>query len=107
MDHLDQITFWTAFGAAEISGIILVILMGYWTGVTRGGFAWQEDPGKQFNWHPLLITLGLIYFYGNGMMLYRVFRDGQKKEVENFACHYHDGVICVDGYCPKSRIRFA
>ena len=82
MDHLDKVTFWTAFGAAEITGIVLVILMGYWTGVTRGGFAWQEDPGKQFNWHPLLITLGLIYFYGNGMMLYRVFRDGQKKKLK-------------------------
>jgi len=82
MDHFDQMTFWATFGAAELTGAILVILMGYWTGVTRGGFAWQEDSKKQFNWHPLLITLGLIFLYGNGMMLYRVFRDGKKKTLK-------------------------
>jgi len=82
MDHLDQMTFWATFGAAEITGIVLVVLMGYWTGVTRGGFAWQENSKKQFNWHPFLITLGLIFLYGNGMMLYRVFRDGKKKTLK-------------------------
>ena len=82
MDRLDQMTFWATFGAAELTGIVLVVLMGYWTGVTRGGFAWQENSKKQFNWHPFLITLGLIFLYGNGMMLYRVFRDGKKKTLK-------------------------
>lgn len=30
----------------------------------RGGFAWSGD--NQFNWHPLLMVLSLIYLYGNG-----------------------------------------
>ena len=47
-----------------------VVLAGIWTGHHLGGFAWQSDPKHQFNWHPLLMTLGMIYLYGNGM--YRV-----------------------------------
>jgi hypothetical protein len=37
----------------------------------RGGFAWgAEDPGKAFNWHPLLMVIGLIFLYGNGKFRY-------------------------------------
>lgn len=46
-----------------------VVLMGIWTGHHLGGFAWQGDPNHQFNWHPLLMTLGMIYLYGNGKFL--------------------------------------
>ena len=91
MKDLDQVTFWLAFGAAEISGIGIVISMCYWTGVKRGGFVWQEDVDKEFNLHHLLMTIGLIYFYGNGMMLYRVLRDGQKKTLKRL----HAAVMLV------------
>ena len=43
-----------------------VVLMGIWMGHFRKGFAWTENPNLEFNWHPLLMTLGLIYLYGNG-----------------------------------------
>jgi hypothetical protein len=43
-----------------------VVLMGIWTGHFLGGFALQDDPQHQFNWHPLLMTIGLIFLYGNG-----------------------------------------
>ena len=43
-----------------------VVLVGIWTGHHLGGFAWQSDPKHEFNWHPLLMTLGMIYLYGNG-----------------------------------------
>ena len=50
----------------QISGFMAVVLAGIWTGHHLGGFAWQSDPKHQFNWHPLLMTLGMIYLYGNG-----------------------------------------
>ena len=43
-----------------------VVLVGIWTGHHLGGFSWQSDPKHEFNWHPLLMTLGMIYLYGNG-----------------------------------------
>jgi cytochrome b-561 len=43
-----------------------VVLMGIWTGHFLGGFAWKDDPQHQFNWHPLLMTIALIFLYGNG-----------------------------------------
>ena len=82
MENLDQAAFWSSFGAAEITGIILVVWMGYWRGVLHDGFAWEGDSKKQFNWHPFLLTIGLLFFYGNGMMIYRVFRNAEKKTLK-------------------------
>ena len=33
----------------------------------------------EFNWHPLLMVIGLVYLYGNGILTYRLFRTGKKK----------------------------
>ncbi len=30
-------------------------------------FAWRDDPVKEFNLHPVLMIVGLIYFSGQGM----------------------------------------
>ena len=48
-------------------GIAAVVLMAYWMG--DKGFAWQEMPSYEFNWHPLLMTIGLIFLYGNGIVV--------------------------------------
>ncbi len=32
----------------------------------RDGFAWHSDPALQFNWHPLLMIMSMVYLYGNG-----------------------------------------
>ena len=77
--------------------------MGIWTGHHLGGFAWQKNPGLEFNWHPLLMTIGMIYLYGNGMLnhmvllvafltfvswffsgilMYRMFRNERKRKLK-------------------------
>jgi len=65
--------FLTFFTVTQVPGIIAIILMLVWTVHYRGGFSWGEtDPGHAFNWHPLLMTIGMIYLYGNGALIYRV-----------------------------------
>ena len=77
MDEVEQDTtgFLPLAGIAEISGFMAVVLTGIWMGHFRGGFAWNSmdatnrvDTVHQFNWHPMLLILGLIFLYGNGKM---------------------------------------
>ena len=70
--------FRPVFAMAQVFGFIAVVLMGVWTGKLYGGFAWQSNPGLEFNWHPLLMTIGMVFLYGNGMLMYRI-APNQKK----------------------------
>jgi len=68
--------FFIVFSIVQIPGILAVILMALWNYNYKGGFSWTWDMkylGTSFNWHPLLLTTGLIYLYGNGALVYRVF----------------------------------
>jgi len=76
MDEIEQDTsgFMPVAGIAQITGIMAVVLTGIWMGHFRGGMSWSSDPHLEFNWHPMLMVLGLIYLYGNGVLVYRVGR---------------------------------
>lgn len=54
----------------EACGIFLIILMIIWTGYYRNGFSWKSNPQLEFNWHPLLMTIGLVFLYANGITVY-------------------------------------
>ena len=84
MDEVEQDLrgFLPLVGTVQVVGVSLCVLMAVWTGHFLGGFAWQADPAHQFNWHPLLLTLGLVYLYGNGLVLYRVFRHERKRSLK-------------------------
>ena len=64
---------------AQLTGLVMVILMSIWTAHHLGGFAWQSNPELEFNWHPLLMTIGMIYLYGNAILIYRLFQNQDKK----------------------------
>lgn len=49
----------------QMIGITIIILMFSWVFIFLGGVSWSATPGTQFNWHPLLMTIGMIYLYGN------------------------------------------
>ncbi|UJR21019.1 hypothetical protein I4U23_024119 [Adineta vaga] len=63
---------------AQIIGIIATILIGVLLGQYGGGFGWGSDLGQLFNNHPLFMTLGMIFFYGDAILVYRVFPDVKK-----------------------------
>ncbi|XP_037646193.1 cytochrome b reductase 1 [Sebastes umbrosus] len=57
--------------AAATVGIIAVIFVCRWAVQYRGGFAW--DGGQaEFNWHPLLMVVGLIFVQGIAIIVYRL-----------------------------------
>ncbi|XP_029961186.1 lysosomal membrane ascorbate-dependent ferrireductase CYB561A3 isoform X2 [Salarias fasciatus] len=48
-----------------------VVCVCVWNSRWRGGFAW-DGSSLQFNWHPVLMVVGLVVLYGNGAVLYRI-----------------------------------
>lgn len=63
-------------------GIGSIILVLFWILYFQHGFAWQSLPRVQFNWHPLLMVIGMVFFYGQAMLIYRTGRNHQKKNVK-------------------------
>merc|ERR1711973_1035217 len=57
----------------SLIGVTLVITTIVWTAVFKGGVSFtRTEQGISFNWHPILMTLSLIFLYGNGALIYRV-----------------------------------
>lgn len=74
MSTTASIFFYFLVILAEILMFGVLCLALYWVVQYRGGFAWREDPTKEFNFHPVLMIAGFIFFMGNAMLVYRVFR---------------------------------
>lgn len=54
-----------------VLGLACVVLVSLWNSWFRGGFQW-DGSGLEFNWHPVLMTAGLVVLYGLGAVVYRV-----------------------------------
>jgi len=67
--------------SAQMIGVIAIILLAVVLGQYRGGFTWT-DSEKELNYHPLFMSLGMIFFYGDAILAYRVFRDVKKIRVK-------------------------
>lgn len=55
-------------GLQQICGALLILLVIIWTSYYRDGFSWTSNPQLEFNWHPLLMTIGLVFLYANGIL---------------------------------------
>lgn len=75
------INFRILYLVTQMVGCTLIILMGSWISLYLGGVGWS-DPKYEFNWHPLLMTIGMIYLYGNSILLYRGVRYARKKNLK-------------------------
>ena len=81
--------FLPIYSLVQISGFSAVLGMGLWTYHFLDGFGWVYDPTYQFNWHPLLMTTGMIFLYGNALLMYRIFR----KEIRRKLLLLHAGKV--------------
>ncbi|XP_035227747.1 putative cytochrome b561 isoform X2 [Stegodyphus dumicola] len=71
MDYHSRSVYRTVYAIAMIFGLLSIVLVLIWTVKYLGGFAWQEDPLHQFNYHPVCAVIGMIVLYGKGLLLYR------------------------------------
>ncbi|XP_075237908.1 cytochrome b561 family member no extended memory isoform X2 [Lycorma delicatula] len=69
-----------------LSALILIL---FWTLYYRKGFAWNEDPERQFNLHPTLMVTGFISLSGFSMLLYRISRCCRHIYVKLFHMLFH------------------
>ncbi|KAK9889810.1 hypothetical protein WA026_007182 [Henosepilachna vigintioctopunctata] len=81
--HYEDENEWSCGNWLEYTLVIVlatILLLGslgltlFWVINYHGGFAWQEDPKKQFNLHPVLMVAGFITFSGFSILLYRICR---------------------------------
>lgn len=68
-DDSALLNFYLLVGMAEAIGISAIILVIIWMSHYRGGFAW-DGSGKEFNYHPVFMVIGLVFLYGNGEIIY-------------------------------------
>merc|ERR1712037_438740 len=64
--------FFICLAVIEAFGISAVILTVHWVINIKGGVTYVENMGIPFNWHPILMTISLIFLYGNGALIYRI-----------------------------------
>ncbi|XP_065206513.1 transmembrane ascorbate-dependent reductase CYB561 isoform X2 [Planococcus citri] len=69
--------------------VAALILILFWTLYFQKGFAWHEEPEKQFNLHPTLMVTGFITISGFSMLLYRISRCCRHIFVKLFHTIFH------------------
>lgn len=81
---------------SEIIGIICVCLVAVWAAnyMSYEGFAWNRfEPDRQFNYHPLFMIVGLVFLYGNAIIVYRLFPDVRKPVLKLLHATLHGGAF--------------
>ncbi|XKL59428.1 hypothetical protein PGB90_000444 [Kerria lacca] len=61
---------------AEVVGFLSIVFMFYWCISYAGGLGFSAMP--LFQWHPLLMSIGLIFLMGNGILVFRILRNTHK-----------------------------
>lgn len=51
------------YGIDTVLGGGVVLLVFIWILHFRNGFAWQSTPSLEFNWHPFLMVLSLVFLF--------------------------------------------
>lgn len=96
-DHIGQALkgFSPLFILSQVVGIATVVLVFIWTVLIRGGFAWRSDLKLEFNWHILLLTVGMVYLGGNVNLVYRALRTSSKQGLKLTHAYMHGAILLM------------
>ena len=73
--------YYTFALVSQIIGFTMIVLTIVCISKHLGGFGW-EQPNLKFNFHILCMVVGMIFFYGNAILVYRVLRKERKPKLK-------------------------
>lgn len=65
----------------QVIGLLMIVCVLFWILTYLGGFGWS-DSLVRFNFHPICMTLGMVYMAGNSILAFRFLRDQPKPMVK-------------------------
>lgn len=74
--------FTIGYGLSQLLGLSCVLMVVIWTSHYMGGFSGQSNPQTEFNYHPVFMVLGMVFLYGNGILVYRALRTERKSRLK-------------------------
>ncbi|EFA05356.2 transmembrane ascorbate-dependent reductase CYB561 [Tribolium castaneum] len=97
-EHLKVRNYRSLYSFATALGVGMLVMVLSWLVKYRDGFSWS-DPQLQFNWHPLLMVTGLVFLYGQSILIYRTGRNATKKrlKVTHALLHLSAFILAVIG----------
>jgi cytochrome b-561 len=66
-EFFPRAAFASAVTSSQFFGLGAMIMTGVWLSKYHGGFAW-DDSGKQFNYHPLFMVIGIVFLNAEGTL---------------------------------------
>lgn len=70
--------FFTGFILSQVFGLFTIVFLSVWISKYLGGIGFNTDI-QIFNYHPLFMVLGMVFIFGDAILVYRVLRNERKK----------------------------
>ncbi|CAI4230401.1 unnamed protein product [Auanema sp. JU1783] len=78
---------------SQVAGALAVLFVSIWMGGYEDGFAWTDYPDREFHYHPTFMVMGMVFLYGESLIVYRVFRNERKKFSKTLHVALHSMVL--------------
>lgn len=78
-EQVNSSAYLISYLITQTLGVALLILLLVWTLKYLGGLNFTTGI---FNFHPLFMVLGLVFFFSNSMLIYRSLREKPKKQLK-------------------------
>ncbi|TKR64622.1 hypothetical protein L596_025120 [Steinernema carpocapsae] len=102
-DQQSQRLFNVVLTVSQVCGAAALLSVAAWMGgFSEGGFAWSENPDIEFHYHPTFMTMGLIFIYGESIIVYRVFRNERKRFTKLLHLTLHSMALIFMGVALKA-----